>query len=86
MVRADMVEAGWKDADGKRRRSMALLEDISASGACLQREAPIPLDVPVEGTSQAHDFHRASGIVSTARSVISRAWNSTQAVENRLPS
>lgn len=51
MMCADMVEVGCKDADGKRRRSMAPLEDISASGACLPLEAPTPLDAPVERTS-----------------------------------
>jgi hypothetical protein len=57
MMCADMVEVAWRDADGKRRRAKALLEDISASGACLQLEAPIPLDVLLEWTSQEHDFH-----------------------------
>lgn len=57
MMCADMVEVGWRDAAGKRRRTMALLEDISASGACLQLETPLPPDVMVEWTSQDHEFH-----------------------------
>ncbi len=43
MMCADMVETRWKDSRGKTRKSMALLEDISPSGACLQFEQPVPV-------------------------------------------
>jgi hypothetical protein len=43
MMCADMMEVCWKDQAGKTQRSTALLEDICASGACLQFEAPVPL-------------------------------------------
>jgi hypothetical protein len=42
-----MVEVCWKDQMGRRRREMGLLEDISASGACLQLETPVPLGVEI---------------------------------------
>ena len=54
---ADMVKLAWRDAAGKRRRTMALLEDISPSGACLQLETPLPPGVSIEWNSQGHDFH-----------------------------
>jgi hypothetical protein len=44
---ADLVEVEWKDPAGRTRRTVANLEDISASGACLQVETEIPLDTPV---------------------------------------
>ena len=40
---ADLVQVEWCDPMGRMRRSEANLEDISASGACLQLEHPIPL-------------------------------------------
>jgi hypothetical protein len=40
---ADLVEVEWRDKDGKTRRTVANLEDISLSGACLQTEKEIPL-------------------------------------------
>jgi hypothetical protein len=43
MMCADMMEVCWKDQAGKTQRSTALLEDICASGACLQFETPVPL-------------------------------------------
>ncbi len=43
MLCADLVEVCWTDRIGKRQRVMALLEDISASGACLQMESSLPL-------------------------------------------
>lgn len=45
MLCADMVEIRWKDRSGKQKKAVALLEDISSSGACLQLETPIPLGV-----------------------------------------
>lgn len=56
MMCADMVEVSWRDAGGKRRRTMALLEDIAPSGACLQLETPLPPGVAIEWSSQQHDF------------------------------
>lgn len=38
---ADMVEVRWKTSSGKARAATALLEDISASGACLQLETAL---------------------------------------------
>lgn len=40
---ADLVDVEWKDKSGKTRRTVANLEDISLSGACLQVDCPIPL-------------------------------------------
>jgi hypothetical protein len=40
---ADMVGVYWRDKSGWKRRSTAMLEDISRSGACLQTDKPIPL-------------------------------------------
>lgn len=44
---ADMVELCWKDKGGRNRKSVANLEDIALSGACLQLDVPIPLKTPV---------------------------------------
>jgi hypothetical protein len=38
---ADMVEVRWKTGSGRDRSATALLEDISASGACLQLETAL---------------------------------------------
>src|ERR1700691_5524609 len=43
---ADLVDVKWKDQTGRVRRSVANLEDISLSGACLQVERPVPLATP----------------------------------------
>lgn len=48
MLCADLVEVFWKDPAGKAKRSMANLEDISHSGACLQMEAPLPVGTVVK--------------------------------------
>jgi hypothetical protein len=40
---ADLVDVQWKDPAGQVRRSVANLEDISLSGACLQVDRPVPL-------------------------------------------
>lgn len=42
MLCADLVDIRWKDISGRGHKSTAILEDISASGACVQVEAPIP--------------------------------------------
>ncbi|MCC7234309.1 MAG: PilZ domain-containing protein [Bryobacterales bacterium] len=44
---ADLVEVEWKDKSGRKRRSVANLEDISQSGACLQLDLSIPLQTAV---------------------------------------
>jgi len=43
MLCADMMEVCWKDRAGNKQKATALLEDICASGACLQLETPVPL-------------------------------------------
>jgi hypothetical protein len=43
---ADLVDVQWKDPTGRLRRSVANLEDISISGACLQVDRPVPLGTP----------------------------------------
>ena len=57
---ADMMEVRWKGPAGQPRRAMALLEDISGSGACLQLEGPVPL-----GAELLMDCHqrRLAGVV-----------------------
>jgi hypothetical protein len=42
MLCADLVDVRWKDQSGRTRRSVANLEDISLSGACLQVDNPVP--------------------------------------------
>jgi hypothetical protein len=44
---ADLVELEWKDKSGRTRRSVANLEDISLSGACLQMDLSVPLHTKV---------------------------------------
>jgi hypothetical protein len=56
MMCADMVQVSWKDQNGKPRRAMGLLEDISATGACLQLEIPLPLGAAVRWDSSRHKF------------------------------
>ena len=40
---ADLVDVSWKDSNGRTRRSVANLEDISISGACILVDTPVPL-------------------------------------------
>jgi hypothetical protein len=56
MLCADMVEVRWKPRSGGRRRTTAILEDISAAGACLQVEEPIPLGVEVSWNHPKQKF------------------------------
>lgn len=44
---AELVELVWQPESGKQRRSIANLEDISLSGACVQLEREIPPGTPV---------------------------------------
>jgi len=50
MLCADLVEVHWSDKSGRSRRAVGNLEDISASGACLQMENAIPLRSKVRVT------------------------------------
>src|SRR5271156_2985917 len=56
MMCADMVKVFWSDDTGKQGHAMALLEDIAASGACLQFETPIPEGVVVQWRSPKLEF------------------------------
>jgi hypothetical protein len=47
MLCADLVDFQWKDGNGRKKRGVANLEDISLSGACLQVDRPIPLGSPI---------------------------------------
>jgi hypothetical protein len=51
-----MVEVCWEERSGKLRRATALLEDISASGACVQLEMPVPRGVEIRWTSSKQEF------------------------------
>jgi hypothetical protein len=44
---ADLVNVEWKDEGGRLRQTVANLEDISLSGACLQLDVAIPLQAVV---------------------------------------
>lgn len=44
MLCADLVDIQWKDKNGRIRRAVANLEDISLSGACVQVDSPIPTE------------------------------------------
>ena len=48
MLCADLVDIQWKDKAGKVKKRVANLEDISLSGACLQVDAPVPLNTTVK--------------------------------------
>jgi len=50
MLCADLVDVQWKDKNGRTRRAIANLEDISLSGACIQVEAPIPIETTLRIT------------------------------------
>jgi hypothetical protein len=47
MLCADMIQVRWIERSGGERGTTAILEDICASGACLQMEEPIPLGVQI---------------------------------------
>jgi hypothetical protein len=47
MLCADLVDFQWKGANGRKKRGVANLEDISLSGACLQVDRPVPLGTAV---------------------------------------
>ena len=56
MLCADIVEVSWKDLNGKKCQTTALLEDIATSGACLQFEGPMPLGVEIQWAFPKHEF------------------------------
>ena len=56
MLCADMVDVRWQDRAGREQGATAILEDISAAGACLQLELPIPLGVEVEWQAPGQKF------------------------------
>ncbi len=43
MLCADLVDVEWRDKNGRTKRTVANLEDISLSGACLQMDVAIPM-------------------------------------------
>jgi hypothetical protein len=47
MLCADMVDLSWSERSGRCTSATALLEDISTSGACLQTERQVPINVHV---------------------------------------
>jgi len=48
MLCADLIDIRWKDKSGRGRKVTAILEDISASGACVQLDGPIPTNTVVK--------------------------------------
>jgi len=56
MLCADIVEVSWKERSGRERRTTGVLEDISASGACLQLETAVPVGVQIEWRSPKRQF------------------------------
>jgi hypothetical protein len=56
MLCADMVEVTWRDHAGKWSSVTGLLEDISASGACLQLDTAAPLGAEIRWKSQENEF------------------------------
>ncbi|MGD0049968.1 MAG: PilZ domain-containing protein [Bryobacteraceae bacterium] len=56
MMCADMVEMRWEDQKKRTQRALALLEDISPSGACLQLENAVPLGTEVHWDCPKQSF------------------------------
>ena len=48
MLCADLVDIHWKDQNGRTRRGVANLEDISLCGACLQVDRPVALGTALQ--------------------------------------
>jgi hypothetical protein len=61
MLCSDLVTVHWKDRSGRNRHTVANLEDISMSGACLQLEQGLPIGTAVRVV--------APGMVFRARTV-----------------
>jgi len=53
---ADMVEVHWEDEKEQPQHALALLEDISPSGVCLQLENAIPLGTEVQWDCPKQSF------------------------------
>jgi hypothetical protein len=54
---ADMVDVRWREtAAAKWRHGTALLEDISANGACLQLEGALPVGAELRWECSNHKF------------------------------
>lgn len=77
---ADMVGVEWRDDLGKARKCTGLLEDISAHGACLQLDNPLPL-----GTVLDIEYHKGSleGSVSYCYFSETAYWVGVQFVSNK---
>jgi hypothetical protein len=56
MLCADVVEVCWTNRAGRLRKATALLEDISAFGACLQLETTVPLGMEIHWGSPKQKF------------------------------
>lgn len=56
MLCADLVDVRWKDQNGRTRRAVANLEDISLSGACLQLETKVPVGAPMRISYDQGEF------------------------------
>jgi hypothetical protein len=56
MLCADMLEVCWNDDAGKTQKATGLLEDISASGACLQMETAVPPEAQIHWDSPQQAF------------------------------
>ena len=56
MLCADIVEVHWRDQAGRNYHGTGLLEDISASGACLQVESAIPLGAEIRWEGSGKRF------------------------------
>jgi hypothetical protein len=57
---SQLVGVEWTDREGGVRSCVANLEDISASGACLHSEEPIPVE---ESVKIAYGANHLSGVV-----------------------
>jgi hypothetical protein len=44
---ADLIKIVWTDKAGSRQKELAVLEDISPRGVCLQMEHPVPIDTSI---------------------------------------
>jgi hypothetical protein len=55
MMCADMIEVRWNQG-ARTRHTVALLEDISPSGACLQMEAPLQMGMRIHWETPQQKF------------------------------
>ena len=47
MLCAELVQVIWTDESERKQRRVANLEDISASGICIQMERPLPIGTEI---------------------------------------